>query len=145
MTNYEEALNNFKFCKIEVTSDRAIMHLKHDTVHTIIEALEKQIPQVVDADFVQYNNTEDSVRVFICSECTEEVEREWDYCPSCGQKIDWSEEERQMKEQSKPCDRKKCPYYYEYRCPHRFECTHSKEFSWILGKLANTHIRGDKR
>lgn len=62
-------------------------------VNMAIEALKKQIPQAVDIDFIPYNNTEDSARVFICPECTEEVEREWDYCPECGQHIDWSEEE----------------------------------------------------
>lgn len=67
-------------------------HLTKDEADRIRDALAKQIPQAVDIDFIPYNNTEDSARVFICPECTEEVERELDYCPSCGQRLDWSEE-----------------------------------------------------
>lgn len=40
-----------------------------------------------------------------------------------------------MKNKSeKVCNRKKCPYYYDVVCTHRFECTHSKLHFWIKSK-----------
>ena len=28
----------------------------------------------------------------VCGACDEEIESDYDYCPDCGQKIDWSEQ-----------------------------------------------------
>ena len=39
-----------------------------------------------------------------------------------------------MKQDYKPCKRKKCPYYDYKICPHRKECDYSKESVW-KGKI----------
>lgn len=38
--------------------------------------------------------------------------------------------EKNMKQDYKPCKRKKCPYYYYEICLHKNECVHSKDFAW---------------
>lgn len=44
----------------------------------VIKALERRIPKALDCG--------------LCYECGESVIKDWDYCPCCGQAIDWSKE-----------------------------------------------------
>ena len=54
-----------------------------------IQALEKQVAkqpnvkELPDAFGRLYWN--------VCGACDEEIESDYDYCPGCGQRIDWSE------------------------------------------------------
>lgn len=56
---------------------------------TTFAALEKQVPkkpnvkELPDAFGRLYWN--------VCGACDEEIESDYDYCPDCGQRIDWSE------------------------------------------------------
>lgn len=66
-----------------------------DMMRTAIEALEKQLPKkptyegdgyAPDGTFVY-----DTWECPNCGECYEVDYDDYDYCPKCGQKIDWSE------------------------------------------------------
>ena len=66
-----------------------------DRLYTAIEALEKQLPKkptyegdgyAPDGTFVY-----DAWECPNCGECYEVDYDDYDYCPKCGQKIDWSE------------------------------------------------------
>ena len=71
----QEAINVFKGFKFTPREMKA--------VEMGIEALEKQIPKMV----VDKDNC--------CTICEEMIPRwEYQYCPNCGQKIDWSEYDR---------------------------------------------------
>ena len=62
-------------------------------VRSAIEALSRQVPKKPDEVF--FENGDQSQTIDICPTCgsTEISEAdEWQYCPVCGQKIDWGEE-----------------------------------------------------
>ena len=73
-----------------------------EALEVSIEALEKQIPkkhykQQVMIDFVDYQAEEDCYECPNCDsflgyvdECKEESYQD-NYCPNCGQKLDWNE------------------------------------------------------
>ena len=50
-----------------------------------INALEKQIPKKP--------KTDDRYVMYICPCCNDFVKVSHNYCPNCGQKLDWSDEE----------------------------------------------------
>lgn len=61
-----------------------------------IEALEKQIPKKPDFEGDGYWNGQLVYDTWICPNCEKRYEvdyEEYDHCPYCGQKIDWSEVE----------------------------------------------------
>lgn len=69
-----------------------------ELTETILEALEKQLPKkptyegdgyAPDGTFVY-----DTWECPNCGECYEVDYDDYDYCPKCGQKIDWSENRR---------------------------------------------------
>lgn len=93
-----------------MTIEEAIVHAKEQTeifsgthgkfLDMAIEALEKQIPkkpyiQQIEVDYYEHDCYEcpncDSFLGYV-SECKEEHYQN-NYCPECGQKIDWSEVE----------------------------------------------------
>ncbi len=63
-----------------------------DRLYTAIEALEKQLPKKVD--IMDYPLDDINFRCPVCkSEYICEKEHEHFYCPTCGQKLDWTVEE----------------------------------------------------
>lgn len=63
-------------------------------VRSAIEALSRQVPKKPEEVF--FENGDQSQTIDICPTCgsTEIYEdNEWTYCPVCGQKIDWSEDD----------------------------------------------------
>lgn len=76
----EETLNYFM-------TDSAALNLWHPAYDVAIKALEKQIPKKPSTEF----NYEDDD--YFCPDCGFGVTEEHnDFCGSCGQHIDWSEE-----------------------------------------------------
>lgn len=64
---------------------------------TAIEALEKQLPEKPIFEGDGFDELGDIVfDEWLCPLCNARYEvdyQEYDYCPSCGQKLDWSEED----------------------------------------------------
>ena len=61
-----------------------------------IQALEKQIPKSPTYEGDGYSNGQLVYDTWICPCCGHHYEVDYDdyeYCPKCGQKIDWSDEE----------------------------------------------------
>ena len=91
-----------------MTINEAIAHAKEQTdifggVHKeflemAIEALEKQTPKKPTYDGDGYAPDGSFVwDEWLCPNCNSRYEvdyDEYDYCPNCGQAIDWSEDER---------------------------------------------------
>lgn len=83
MTNYSEVIKNL-----------TTVHGMPTTIRLAIEAIEKQMPKKPKTLTVEYYKT----YTFECecgfkakSNCTQSIEvRDLDYCPCCGQAIDWS-------------------------------------------------------
>lgn len=84
---YQEALKHFKSLQKRYTTEHnGVMCAK---VECAIEALEKQIGKKPIDDSYFYGD------IYICPICSCKVEKFGDifnYCCSCGQKIDWSKE-----------------------------------------------------
>ena len=82
-------------------SKRIIMALKHDynppneNVKITIDALEKQTPKRPNLEGDGYDTNGNLVYdTWICPNCEKHYEVDYDnydYCPNCGQKIDWNE------------------------------------------------------
>ena len=58
-------------------------HIK--SIEIAIQALEKQIPMKP--------KTDDRYVMYICPWCNDFIKVNHNYCPNCGQKLDWSDEE----------------------------------------------------
>lgn len=61
---------------------------------TAIEALEKQLPkEAKKIDIIDPVTYQTNGRFYLCKCCEESCSEYMEYCPGCGQKLDWSEEE----------------------------------------------------
>lgn len=84
MTN-EEAINVFKGFKFTPREMKAVA--------MGIEALEKQMPKKANID-IGYDTEGNAWNNWRCPCCRKNYlldDEEYNYCPQCGQKIDWSE------------------------------------------------------
>ena len=64
-----------------------------EAIKMVIEALEKQIPEIPDYEGDGYADGELVYDTWICPRCGRHYEIDYDhyvYCPECGQLIDWS-------------------------------------------------------
>lgn len=89
----------------ELTPKEAIKELSYDNTayggkctkevrETAINALEKQIPKKPDLEGDGYADGHLVYDTWICPCCEKHYEvdyDDYDYCPNCGQAIDWSE------------------------------------------------------
>lgn len=67
-----------------------------DAIYVAIEALEKQLPMEPDYEGDGYADGELVYDTWICPNCGRHYEVDYDdyeYCPQCGQRIDWSGED----------------------------------------------------
>lgn len=90
-----------------MTAQEAIKELSYDETayggkctkpvrEVAIEALEKQIPQRPNLEADGYADGQLVYDTWICPHCGEYYEvdyDDYDYCPNCGQAIDWSEDD----------------------------------------------------
>ena len=96
--NYKEALAEIKY-QLEDVGDYDVVYW--DCIPTAIlkvcaEALEKQIPKNPRFEGDWYVNGELVYDTWVCPSCNEEYEADYDhyeYCPYCGQAIDWEVKE----------------------------------------------------
>ena len=92
---------------VEMTNEKAINTIKHGCIYrdkrggealeVAITALEKQMPKKPDLEGDGYDeNGELIYDTWICPCCGKYYEvyyEEYDFCPKCGQAIDWSDSE----------------------------------------------------
>lgn len=94
---YKEALRNLRFCKYETSKTEFVAHLKYGTVILAMRALEKQIPKKPHLEGDGYDDNGYMIYdTWICPCCEKHYEVDYDkyeHCPSCGQCIDWSDNE----------------------------------------------------
>ena len=80
MYDYEDALREMLY-QVYRNTDDFEMRISKDCYKLIIEALEKQIPKKLKDDGWLY-----------CPICGRDVLMDrFDYCPHCGQALDWSD------------------------------------------------------
>ena len=80
MYDYEDALREMLY-QVYRNTDDFEMRISKDCYKLIIEALEKQIPKKPKDDGWLY-----------CPICGRDVLMDrFDYCPDCGQALDWSD------------------------------------------------------
>ena len=71
---------------------------RKEALKLAIEALEKQIPKKPDFEGDGYWDGELVYDTWICPCCEKKYEvdyEEYDYCPNCGQNLDWREQNEQ--------------------------------------------------
>lgn len=74
-------------------SNEAAMKAVEDACVVACEALEKQIPKKPDLEGDGYADGQLVLDTWICPCCEKRYEvdyDDYDYCPNCGQAIDWS-------------------------------------------------------
>ena len=71
-----------------------------ESLDMAIEALQKQVPQKVKQQYKSYNGAITCFEEFVCPACGvlfyddySETTQYYDFCPNCGQAIDWSDNE----------------------------------------------------
>jgi len=57
-------------------------------IKELLEVLKRNEPMRVDLE-TSLNGT---IGCFYCPECEETLRRSYNYCPDCGQRLDWSEQ-----------------------------------------------------
>lgn len=86
----QEIIESIDYC-LECDNDR--IPTTQEDLRTIKEALEKQIPCKLAP------KSSKKAEVPVCGKCNgimDLMQGELNYCPNCGQKIDWSEVEKQQ-------------------------------------------------
>lgn len=73
----QQATADFSFNQTE--GSKICNRIEKETCENAIKALEKQVP----VKPILENN-------YICGSCKKTLKEGRDYCPNCGQKIDWS-------------------------------------------------------
>lgn len=79
--------------KMDVSNEAAMKAVEEACI-VACEALAKQIPKKPDLEGDGYWDGQIVYDTWICPCCGKRYEvdyEEYDYCPKCGQKIDWSE------------------------------------------------------
>ena len=81
--------------QLELNRPLAYTELR-EAIDMAIKALEKQIPKKPEFEGDGYSDGHLVYDTWICPNCEKRYEvdyEEYDHCPNCGQKIDWSEVE----------------------------------------------------
>ena len=91
MSNEQEIIDELQECLDIGDNDRIALY--SEEVQMCIDALEKQIAKKIE----RYSSNTIGEMTFNCPSCNLEYYvtdyEDFNYCPNCGQKIDWSEEE----------------------------------------------------
>lgn len=87
MNNNKRVIEYFKDLKKSLCDPSLIK-----AINIALPALERQIPVKVECKDSFYNdNTHEVAHIGRCSKCWHPC-AEGEYCPKCGQKLDWGEE-----------------------------------------------------
>lgn len=77
-----------------INSNVILPDLEYSDMMNISNALEKQIAKIPEYEGDGYSDGEIVYDTWLCPSCEEYYEIDYDkynYCPCCGQKIDWSD------------------------------------------------------
>ena len=77
-----------------INSNVLLQDMDSSDMNNIADALSKQIPKTPHYEGDGYSDGELVYDTWICPSCEEYYEIDYDkynYCPCCGQKIDWSD------------------------------------------------------
>ena len=94
---YAQALEYLKILRslVDITEHDSGAELQRQTYDVAIEAVEKQILKNPDYEADGYDNNGELIYdTWICPNCEKRYEVDcdsYDYCPNCGQAIDWSD------------------------------------------------------
>lgn len=94
MNKYQEPFNNI-VVEAELMAERCNHKLEKD-IKTVQELIDKATPKKPTYVADGYSEGELVFDTWVCPNCDEDYEVDYhyyDYCPNCGQAIDWSEEE----------------------------------------------------
>ena len=75
---------------------KALYNIPLKNMEMIVQALDKQIPKKPTYEGDGYSNKHLVYDTWICPCCETRYEvdyDDYDYCPNCGQKLDWSDKE----------------------------------------------------
>lgn len=95
MSKYEQAIKVLKILYSDKFQQFTSSEFD-DAIYVAIEALEKQLPMEPDYEGDGYADGELVYDTWICPNCGRHYEVDYDdyeYCPQCGQRIDWSGED----------------------------------------------------
>ena len=88
----QEAIKDIRRQLAEIESEDADVTISIESLRMGIKALKKQIPKKPNLEGDGYWNGQLVYDTWICPCCEKGYEvdyEEYDYCPNCGQKIDW--------------------------------------------------------
>lgn len=94
MNKYQEALDFLKSENVTAWSNYNLDLLNHN-LDVIKELVDKETPKKPDYEGDGYDdNGQINYDTWICPNCRKRYEvdyDDYDYCPNCGQKLDWEE------------------------------------------------------
>lgn len=97
MNKYQEALKIYSYLENENTIGEYTPLEYQKAIIMLQELVEKENPKELDYEGDGYFNGELVYDTAICRSCCRHFEIEYEehykYCPSCGQRLDWSDEE----------------------------------------------------
>ena len=94
----QEAINAIQIKEMQIECKATRMLEFCEGLVMAEEALEKQIPTKPDFEGDGYADGQLVYDTWICPHCGEYYEvdyDDYDYCPNCGQAIDWSDEQNE--------------------------------------------------
>ena len=86
ISELEESLSPFH---LESDGEWTNYEFNTSTIRVAIEALEKQVTKKPNVK--ELPDAFGRLYWSVCGACDEEIESDYDYCPDCGQRIDWEE------------------------------------------------------
>lgn len=92
-----EAIKRIKECR-NTPNFQPYIYM-NEALNMAIQALEKQIPQSPDYEGDGYSNGQLVYDTWVCPCCGHHYEVDYDdyeYCPKCGQHIDWRNENEEI-------------------------------------------------
>ena len=102
MNKYQKALEilmskNIKLCiynDVDFEQQPSLFDLYHSELFALQELVNKETPKKIDINiFVEFNGHDfENHKTGIC-DCGNEISDDFKYCPFCGQKIDWGEDD----------------------------------------------------
>ena len=76
----------------EIRFNMSTIGLSNEAAKRVVEARDMAI-QAIEKQIPKKPKTDDRYVMYICPCCNDFIKVSHNYCPNCGQKLDWSDEE----------------------------------------------------